>query len=226
MRITCPHCDFKKEIEAEQIPANVVRVTCPACRQTFLLSESISTETESEADAANAVAPHIETAFATATDHPEAPPLASTCAEADEPATILARAAALLVDTVLIVIMILILRIGLSFISSGLQLEGVIVLQFTFLLFALTLGFAYHLLFIAACGQTPGKKLLRIRVMPIDRPEMTYSRALLRELFGRIVSAPLLLGYLLALFHPQRRAVHDKIADTCVVKYRPAAPRD
>ena len=39
MRITCPHCGFAKEIAAEQIPTNVVRVTCPACRQPFPLKK-------------------------------------------------------------------------------------------------------------------------------------------------------------------------------------------
>ena len=44
---------------------------------------------------------------------------------------------------------------------------------------------------------------------------------MLREVLGKTLSATFLLGYLMALFHPQRLAAHDKIADTCVVKFNP-----
>jgi uncharacterized RDD family membrane protein YckC len=86
------------------------------------------------------------------------------------------------------------------------------------MLFALTLSFAYHTLFIGVCGQTPGKMLLRIQVITTNSSAMTYRQAMLREVLGKTLSLPLLLGYFMAMFNPRHLAAHDKIADTCVIK--------
>lgn len=259
MRITCPHCGFCKELPAEKVPANVVRVTCPDCRQPFPLTREATMESAPTIE--NVATDTVEstasiddrsTAAEPARDVPDMEPAAeavtisrpenATVPEsallpgvpsateagrapesgtASEPAGIGARYAALLIDSMLILIMVLILRSGLTLLGNGIRLEGQILLGMTFMLFALVLGFAYHTLFIGACGQTPGKMLLRIRVIATGEGRMTWSRAMLRELFGKTLSAPLLLGYAMALFHPQRLAAHDKIADTCVVKHKP-----
>jgi predicted Zn finger-like uncharacterized protein len=245
MRISCPHCGFAKTIASKQIPDNVVRVTCPECRQPFPLERKMSIEqpdpsadetitttqqddgTTKDAEPVNQIS--LATDLTNATDRrteaDQNSPLSSR-AETDEPAGIGARYAALLIDSMLILIMVLILKSGLTLLGNGIQIEGQIMLGLTFIMFALTLGFTYHTLFIGVCGQTPGKRLLHIQVILSDRSEMTYSRAMLREVLGKTLSAPLLLGYLMALFHPQHLAAHDKIADTCVVKTKPESPRN
>jgi predicted Zn finger-like uncharacterized protein len=259
MRITCPHCGFAKQIAADKIPANVVRVTCPDCKQPFPLTreetlESAPTIEESGTDTVESSSPVDDGAMETeptpdgmdnsaeteaetvpnvsVSDETELGPLPEpvqsepACGEHVEAAGIGARYAALLIDSMLILFMVLILQAGLALLGNGIQTEGQILLGLTFMLFALTLGFAYHTLFIGACGQTPGKRLLRIRVIQTDQSEMTYRRAMLREVFGKTLSTPLLLGYLMALFHPERLAAHDKIADTCVVKFTIESPSD
>jgi predicted Zn finger-like uncharacterized protein len=236
MRITCPHCGLKKELEASKIPANVVRVVCPDCRQAFPLTRE--GELESTPPLAEG-SPHLQPATAAPTETRAAAESDSTAPEGEkpacdetfatesvEPATITARSAALMIDTTLILAMVLTLKTGLSLLGNELPFAGEIVLNLTFMLFALILFFAYHTLFIGACGQTPGKMLMKIRVIQIDRSEMTYRRAMLREVFGKTLSAPFLLGYLMALFHPKRLAAHDKIADSCVVKVKTESPRD
>ncbi len=230
MRITCPHCGLKKELDASKIPANVVRVVCPDCRQVFPLTREEAIESApplqegstslQPATAAPTGTRSVNEGEGTALEREEPacdPPFA---AEPTEPATIGARYAALMVDTILILTMVLTLKTSLSLLSNDMPFEVELVLNLTFMLFALTLAFAYHTLFIGACGQTPGKMLLKIQVLQIDRSEMTYRRAMLREVFGKTLSAPFLLGYLMALFHPERLAAHDKIADSCVVKLK------
>lgn len=253
MRITCPHCGFFKEIDAGQIPARVVRVTCPECRQPFALPRDeepapppaaaappdAGIETEAfaasestpepgvEATALESAADPAAAAFAApdAVDSPaddaSGAPIDDEPGEPLEAAGIGARYAALLIDAMLILIMVLSMRAGLNLLGNGIAFEGQLLLSLTFTLFALVLGFTYHTLFIGICGQTPGKRLMRIQVVMIDRSAMTYPRAMLREILGKTLSTPLLLGYAMALFHPQHLAAHDKIADTRVVKFTP-----
>lgn len=264
MRITCPHCGFAKEIATEQIPTNVVRVTCPDCRQPFPLEaveESAPVEAVVQDITDSGAFPDDETALAeTVAESGAAPeetvtpettekgpdpedgtipdtepvdtepgsdespsgepvePTGPACGEPAEPASIGARYAAMLIDAMLILIMVMILRAGVSWLGNGIPFERQIMLGTVFMLFALTLGFAYNTLFIGVCGQTPGKMLLRIQVVAADCSAMTYRRAMLREVLGKTLSLPLLLGYLMAMFNPRRLAAHDKIADTCVVK--------
>jgi uncharacterized RDD family membrane protein YckC len=65
-------------------------------------------------------------------------------------------------------------------------------------------------------GQTPGKWLLGIKVVPLGGGRLRLGRAALRVV-GYLVSAvPCYLGFLWILGH-QRRGWHDRIADTEVV---------
>jgi uncharacterized RDD family membrane protein YckC len=85
---------------------------------------------------------------------------------------------------------------------------------------------AYHLGFWHASGQTPGKWLMGIRVVPIRGGRLGFGRWLLR-LFGYLLStAPLYLGFAWIL-GSQRRGWHDRLAGTEVVYVatQPAAGR-
>ena len=69
-------------------------------------------------------------------------------------------------------------------------------------------------------GFTPGKWSLRIRVLRLDNKRLT-----LWDSFGRAGGysasiATLGLGFLEALWHPNRQAIHDRIARTVVVRVR------
>lgn len=67
-------------------------------------------------------------------------------------------------------------------------------------------------------GQTPGKRLMGIRVIDFQTGgPLGYGKGLLRCL-GRILSSiPCLLGYLWAIWDKQHQGWHDKIAGTVVV---------
>lgn len=63
---------------------------------------------------------------------------------------------------------------------------------------------------------TIGKMLLGIRVVDRDGQRLSLSRACARTA-GKLLSGILLIGYVVALFTKQRRALHDLLADTLVV---------
>ncbi len=69
-------------------------------------------------------------------------------------------------------------------------------------------------------GQTLGKKLLGIRVISIDGSPLNWRKGLLRTLGCGISDISFLLGYLWAIWDPDKQAWHDKIAGTTVVLKR------
>jgi uncharacterized RDD family membrane protein YckC len=77
----------------------------------------------------------------------------------------------------------------------------------------------YFTFFMAYGGQTPAKMLLRIKVLTKDQQPLTWGKAFLRTI-GYFISGGLLLGlgFLVLIFHPQKRAFHDLLAETLVMK--------
>jgi uncharacterized RDD family membrane protein YckC len=67
-------------------------------------------------------------------------------------------------------------------------------------------------------GQTLGKWATGLRIVRLDGQPMTFVSSLLRHVVGYPVSLITLgLGFLLAIFHAQGRALHDILAGTVVV---------
>ena len=67
-------------------------------------------------------------------------------------------------------------------------------------------------------GQTPGKALMKIRVIAVNGAPLTDAAAILRYIGYYINSAVLLIGWLWALWDPNHQGWHDKIASTYVVR--------
>lgn len=89
--------------------------------------------------------------------------------------------------------------------------------------FLLLINGGYFVLFTAAGGQTIGKMLTGIRVVPADPPGLTRGRVPLAHAVIRVAGyaaslLPLGLGYLPALIGQERRAIHDRLADTRVIQ--------
>ena len=83
----------------------------------------------------------------------------------------------------------------------------------------------YFVFFWSTTGQTPGDRVMGIRVQDAaDGQPLHLARALLR-LAGALLSVLLLfLGYLLILVDARRRALHDRMVGSVVV-YAPTGPR-
>jgi uncharacterized RDD family membrane protein YckC len=89
--------------------------------------------------------------------------------------------------------------------------------------FLVLLNGGYLSTFVAAGGQTIGKMAAGIRVIPADPAAPASERVSLGQAVvraaGYLVSAlPAGLGFLPAFFGQERRALHDRLADTRVVK--------
>ncbi|MBM3130456.1 MAG: RDD family protein [Chloroflexi bacterium] len=79
-------------------------------------------------------------------------------------------------------------------------------------------GFGYYVYFWGATGQTPGKSIMKIKIVPTDGSAMTIGKAVMR-LIGYFVSIVFVyLGFLWILFDANKQGWHDKIAGTYVVK--------
>lgn len=84
----------------------------------------------------------------------------------------------------------------------------------------MAIGISYEVGFIGKYGATPGKMACRIKVVTPDGGPVTYGRALGRY-FAKLLSGfILLIGYIMAAFDPEKRALHDRICNTRVIKAR------
>jgi predicted Zn finger-like uncharacterized protein len=218
MNLTCPHCGFSKEVDPDRIPARVSRVTCPRCQQGFSL------------EATAAAGPSGEVAPAVAEEQiPPAPPV-STLAESDQlsaealpKAGFWIRLVAALVDSALVLAAQLILGFALglatAMVRGGLSQQGELLVGVVTWFPGMILSMVYYVFFTGYCGQTPGKMAVRAKVIRTDGHDIGYGRAFLREVPGKFLSGLILgIGYLMIAFDSQKQGLHDKIADTYVIK--------
>lgn len=78
-------------------------------------------------------------------------------------------------------------------------------------------GAAYTIYFLGAHGATPGKMVCGIKVIRSDGSSVTYARAAGRFLAEILSSIVCYIGYIMAAFDAEKRALHDHICDTRVV---------
>ncbi len=76
---------------------------------------------------------------------------------------------------------------------------------------------------ILSCGgrATVGKMLLGLRIRAKDGGNLGFFAATLRAVGYFVSAAPFNLGYLAAFFTPRKRALHDYIAGSMVIRLRP-----
>ncbi len=135
-------------------------------------------------------------------------------------ASFLRRLVAYIVDLLIVTLIMMVLDTALSLLirtfeaSRFMSFAGILTQLFFYPIWAI-----YSVYFIGGSGQTPGKKLLRIKVVQVgtvNRPG--YFKAFLRETVGKALSSILYLGYLWMLWDDKKQCWHDKIAGTIVLK--------
>ncbi len=83
---------------------------------------------------------------------------------------------------------------------------------------ALLVSILYEVIFVGWRGQTPGKMLLGLKIIRVDGGEVDYIKAFIRWI-GKMVSGLILgIGYIMAAFTENKRALHDYIASTRVIR--------
>ena len=88
------------------------------------------------------------------------------------------------------------------------------------LFFSSVVSLSYFTLLVGIWGATLGKRVLGLRIVRVDGSPAGIPRALAREL-ATILSVLILLGgYLMVAFRSDKRALHDIIAGTVVVRVK------
>ncbi len=72
--------------------------------------------------------------------------------------------------------------------------------------------------FLGKFGATPGKMALGLAVVTPEGGEISYSRAFGRYFAEILSSIILFIGYLMVLFDEEKRALHDRICNTRVIR--------
>lgn len=133
-----------------------------------------------------------------------------------------ARLGAHVIDAVIVGILLLIVRIPLAIVGRFLpdgMLSGNVIFQYS--ITAIVLYFCkilYYTLLTSHDGRTFGKRAFNLKVISQDGTELTWMNVLYRESVGKFLSGIILyIGYLMIGVDDRKRALHDRLCDTCVV---------
>ncbi|RST76396.1 RDD family protein [Siminovitchia acidinfaciens] len=80
--------------------------------------------------------------------------------------------------------------------------------------------YLYFVLMTKFFGQTLGKMVFGLKVIPLNDETLTWSTVIFREWIGRYISATIWILYVIAAFTPKKQALHDMFADTAVIHDR------
>lgn len=97
------------------------------------------------------------------------------------------------------------------------QPSAAIVLQLVLFAVNLSIGIAYEVILIGKYGATLGKMACKIKVVTADGGSVSYGRALGRYFAKMLSGCTFMIGYVIAIFDDQKRALHDHICNTRVV---------
>lgn len=144
-----------------------------------------------------------------------------------EPAGFWIRLAAYSIDTAIVSLPVLVLSSAWAFwlLEQG---DGMVVTEFTprtFLLpiiggaASLVLSIVYPVYFWALLGATPGKQVFGLRVLGMDgETPIGWQRAMLRVIGYMINGFVMGIGFLLIAVSEDKRGLHDRLADTRVLR--------
>ena len=222
VKVKCPKCQegftFNK---AEQVHQPKEQVSCPACglvqdknNQCSGCGVIYAKFEERQPDPGEEIISGNLTALRQATQE-------KTSTASAPKAGFWVRFVAYMLDSFLIGIIQVILGFLIGFVISmmGVAVEGDPAISTVLWIFGAVLSLGYAVFFTGYCGQTPGKMALRIKVIRTDGSQISYGRAALREIPGKFISSILLaIGYIMVAFDRHKQGLHDKIADTYVIK--------
>jgi uncharacterized RDD family membrane protein YckC len=130
------------------------------------------------------------------------------------------RAISFAIDAAVIDLVAIIVGLGASLILSLLHLPGdvktvlAVIGGAAFILWSI----GYFVVFWSATGQTPGARVMQIRVVTDDGSAFKPRRALLRCAGVLLAALPLFAGFVRILFDPRRRGFQDRLAGTLVIE--------
>ena len=107
---------------------------------------------------------------------------------------------------------------GLDYQLSDLSTAFLYSLLWSYQGMTIVISMIYFTYFHGTTGQTPGKKILGLKVIQRSGEPMTPGLAFLRWVGYLISKIFLYLGFIWIAFNREKRGWHDMIAGTCVVK--------
>jgi uncharacterized RDD family membrane protein YckC len=130
------------------------------------------------------------------------------------------RVVSFVVDAALINLVALIAGIGASLILSLLHLPGPLkaVLAAIGGVVYILWSVGYFVVFWSTTGQTPGARVMQIRVVTTFGEPLKPRRALVRCVGVLLAALPLFAGFVLILFDAKRRGFQDRFAGTLVIE--------
>jgi uncharacterized RDD family membrane protein YckC len=137
-------------------------------------------------------------------------------------ARVLTRFAAVFLDGLLLQAVNIGLRLvlGLSLLeSTGARPQSAerLGLQFALIGLSVVIAASYEILMIGKYGATLGKMACKLRVVTAEGGQVSYARAAGRY-FAKILSwVTCMIGFFMAFFDEERRALHDRICNTRVI---------
>lgn len=162
---------------------------------------------------APAAAPEV--AAPVAVESAPAQPTATAAPAAMKYAGFWIRFVAYLIDTIMlgIVLGVILMLTGQISTSSNTTLPTAVGIMSAILIWA------YFVILDVCCGATLGKMVFGLKVVDTSGTKLSWGKAILREVVGKIVSSIVIdLGYLWVAFDPNKQGWHDKIAQTFVIK--------
>jgi uncharacterized RDD family membrane protein YckC len=90
------------------------------------------------------------------------------------------------------------------------------IVNYGILAFGILFYLGYYIGFWLLAGQTPGKRVMGVRIVRTDGGRLTFGNAV-RRLVGYWLSTFAFLGYLWILADNRRQGWHDKLAGTMVI---------
>jgi uncharacterized RDD family membrane protein YckC len=84
----------------------------------------------------------------------------------------------------------------------------------------ITIGLSYEIFFIRRFDATPGKLAMGMKLLRADGSRLTTGRIVGRYFANWVSGLTLSIGYIIAAFDNEKRALHDYMCDTRVIKTR------
>ena len=93
-----------------------------------------------------------------------------------------------------------------------------------YFLIGLLVSLLYNTIFVGAIGATPGKIVLRLRIVRGDGRPIGYTRACIRYILRQVSFIAMGFGILIMFADRERRTLHDHVCDSRVI-YQPPVER-
>ncbi|WAA11688.1 RDD family protein [Fervidibacillus halotolerans] len=77
--------------------------------------------------------------------------------------------------------------------------------------------YLYFVLLTKYFGQTLGKMIFGLKVIPLTEEKFSWKTVLFREWIGRYISTSFMFLYFLVAFLPKKQGLHDFFSDTAVI---------